>query len=134
MLGQAQGGGRGIAPTNSQLGARRKWVVSTTLGTVLLGSTQYSLYRKLGGLQGQSWTAWKISSLLGLKIPGHPVCRKLLYCSRYVGRIDCYIIIHKTQTPPSYETGCVLCTKSAYKIRVPNPYSCKQFCEHGFIM
>ena len=50
----AQRGGGGIAPTLSQLGTRRRWVVSTTLRPLTLGSAS-----------GLVWTARKISPLPG---------------------------------------------------------------------
>ena len=47
------------------------------------GKTRYSLYRRLGGLQGQSGQVRKISPLTGIRSPDRPARRQSLYRLRY---------------------------------------------------
>jgi hypothetical protein len=54
-------GSRGIALLFHDLGARRGWVVSTTLQPLYPGKTRYPLYRRLGGPQGRPGRVRKIS-------------------------------------------------------------------------
>jgi hypothetical protein len=53
---------RGTAPPFLDHGTRRGWVFSVTpLPLFTPEKTRYPLYRRLGGLQGQSGRVWKIS-------------------------------------------------------------------------
>ena len=59
-------GSRGIALLFNDHGTRRWWVVSSTARPLFTpGKTQYPLYRRLGGPQGRSGQARKISPLPG---------------------------------------------------------------------
>jgi hypothetical protein len=60
---KAQRESRGIALIIRDLGARRGWVLSTTPRPLY---TRYPLYRRLGGPQGRSGRARKISPQPGL--------------------------------------------------------------------
>jgi hypothetical protein len=59
-------GSKGIVLLFRDHGTRREWGVSVTPRPLFtLGKTQYPLYRRLGGPQGQSAQMWKISPLPG---------------------------------------------------------------------
>jgi len=53
---QAQRVGGIIAPTVSQSGARRKWMVSTMFEQLYYRKDPVPLYRRLGG--PQHWSGW----------------------------------------------------------------------------
>jgi len=58
------------------------------------GKTWYSLYRRLGGPQGQSGHMRKISPPTGIRSPDRPARSKSLYRLSYPGPLKSYADIH----------------------------------------
>jgi hypothetical protein len=60
---QAQRGSRGIAPTHSPNGTKKRCVVSTTFQSLYPGKDPVSIVQEAGWASGPVWMAGKISRL-----------------------------------------------------------------------
>jgi hypothetical protein len=96
---------RGVEGLNFlfNLGVRWGLVVDATLVASAVGMNQYALYRRLGGLQGQSGHVWEISPL------DHSAHSESLYQLSYHGAVGMLCLHLTTYTMTDYFVGLCFC-------------------------